>query len=252
MSLLEQEQFSSWLTTQCDMTFLSLPALTTELKHRPCITVQRSSDCAGLERLSFHTPSSRSLRTPNLRRFDGPISLVQDLIPGRPVSEVVIRVDRTLYDGLKPSQLMGSIAKSTVSIERLSIHSCPSALIDARTMERLLMSAGAKFGPSILHLEIGWAAYNEVRSPLSRFEDYSWTFISLIVLTREETFRSTSFNLEWMNNERGDGALRAPGGSTNRAKPPEHRQKRALGWPAGFTKGYGPSHLHPSVSNRTR
>ena len=121
------------------------------------------------------------------------------------------------------------------------------------------MSASAKFGPSILHLEIGWAAYDEVCSPLSCFEDYSWTFILLIVLTREETFRSTSFNLEWMNNERGDGALRAPvlgsgapGGSTNRAKPPEHRQKRALGWPAGFTKGYGPSHLHPSVSNGTR
>lgn len=167
MSVLEREQFSSWLTTQHDMAFLSLPTLTTELKHLPCIPVQRSSDCMRLGRLACHSPPSRSLGVPNLQKFDGPISLVQDLIPGRPVSEVVIHVNKTLYDGLKPSQLMGSIAKSTASVQRLSIHSCPSAVIDARTMERLLMSAGAKFGPSVLHLEIGWAPDDEVRSSLT-------------------------------------------------------------------------------------
>ena len=166
MSVPEQEHFSSWLTTQHDMTFLSLPALITELKHLPCVPAQRSSGRMRLRLLSLHTPPSRSLSTPNLQRFDGPISWVQDLIPGRPVSDVVIHVNKTLYDGLKPSQLMNSIAKSTASVERLSIHSCPSAVIDARTMERLLMSAGAKFGPSVLHLEIGWAPDDEVRGPL--------------------------------------------------------------------------------------
>jgi hypothetical protein len=166
MSVLEQEQFFGWLATQRDMAFLSLPVLTTDLNLLPCIPVQRSSNCSGPRRISFHTPPSRSLGVPNLRKFDGPISLVQEFIPSRPVSEVVIHVNKTLYDGLKPSQLMGFIAKSTASIERLSIYSCPSAIIDARTMERLLMSAGAKFGPSVQHLEVGWATDDEVRSSL--------------------------------------------------------------------------------------
>jgi hypothetical protein len=168
MSVLDQEHFSRWLTTQSDMTFLSLSALTTELKHPHCIPVHRPSvpDCVGLARFTFPASPPRSSSIPNLRKFNGPISLVQDLIPGRPVSEVVIHVNKTLYDGLRPSQLMSSIAKSTTPIERLSIHSSPSSVIDARTMERLLMSAGAKFGPSVLHLEIGWAADDEVRYPL--------------------------------------------------------------------------------------
>ena len=89
---------------------------------------------------------------------------MQDLVPGRPVSEVVIHVNKTLYDGLKPSQLMGSIAESTASIGRLSIRLSPSAVIDTRTMERLLMSAGAVFGPSVLHLEVNWATDDEVRT----------------------------------------------------------------------------------------
>ena len=172
MSALEHEHFSSWLTTQRDMTFLSLPVLTTELKNLPRIPVQRSSDCVGLARLSFHTPIPRSLSVPSLRKFDGPISLVQDFIPGRPVSEVVIRVNKTLYEGLKPSYLMGSVAKSAASIVRLSIRSCPSAVVDTRTMERLLMSAGAKFGSSVLHLEIGWAADDEVSISLLRVGEY--------------------------------------------------------------------------------
>ena len=164
MSVLEQEQFSSWLSTQRDMSFLSLPALTTEPTRLPCIPVQRPSepDCVGIGRSSFRTPPSRLLSVPNLQKFDGPISLAQRLIPGRPVSEVVIHVNKTLYDGLKPSQLMDSIAKSTALIERLSIRSSPSVVVDARTMERLLMSAGAKFGSSVLYLEIGWASDDEV------------------------------------------------------------------------------------------
>lgn len=168
MSVLEQERFFNWLAIQNDLIFLSLPALTTELKHPPCIPFRRPSEsgCMRLGRLSLPTSPSRSTSMPNLRKFDGPISLVLDFIPGRPVSEVVLHVDKTLYDGLRPSQLMGSIAKSTASIERLSICSSPSATIDARTMERLLMSAGAKFGPSVLHLEIGWATDDEVRGSL--------------------------------------------------------------------------------------
>lgn len=172
MSVPEQVHFSSWLTAQHDMTSLSLPALTTELRCSPCVPVRRPShpDSIDLGPLSFPTPPSHSLNVPDLRKFDGPLSLVQGLVPGRPVSEVVIRVNKTLYDGLKPSQLMGSIAKSTASIERLSIRSSPSTAIDARTMERLLMSAGAEFGSSVRHLEITWTTDDEVRTSLSLWE----------------------------------------------------------------------------------
>ncbi|KAF9650212.1 hypothetical protein BDM02DRAFT_3112452 [Thelephora ganbajun] len=181
MSVLEQAHFSSWLNTQHHMTSLSLFALTTELTHSPhgpCIPVQRSSnpDCIGLGRLSLPIPSSRSLSIPSLRKFDGPISLVHSLVPGQPVSEVVLHVNETLYDGLKPSRLMGSIAKSTASIERLSIRLSPSVKIDARTMERLLLSAGAEFGPSVLYLEVSWATddeslYRHMLSIIPRFSN---------------------------------------------------------------------------------
>jgi hypothetical protein len=172
MSVPEQVHFSSWLTTQHDLISLSLPALTTEFKVSPCIPVRRPSDSDRIDlgQLSFPTPPSRSLSIPNLRKFDGPVSLVEGLVPGRPVSEVVIHINKTLYDGLKPSQLMGSLAKSTAPIEKLSIRLCPSTVIDARTMERLLMSAGAEFGSSVLLLEIGWATDDEVRTPLSSLE----------------------------------------------------------------------------------
>ena len=172
MSIPQQAHFSNWLTTQHHLISLSLPSLTTELPLSPCVPVKCLSDPDRIDlgRFSFPTPPSRSLSTPNLRKFDGPISLVQALVPGRPVSEVVIHVNKTLYDGLKPSQLMRSIARSTASVERLSIRSSPSAVIDARTMERLLMSAGAEFGPSVLHLEISWAGDDQVRTPLSCLE----------------------------------------------------------------------------------
>ena len=166
MSVPEQVHFSSWLATQHDITSLSLPALITELTLSPCAPVRRPSDPdrVDLGSFSFPIPPLRSLTVPNLRKFDGPISLVQGLVPGRPVSEVIIHVTKTLYDGLKPSQVMSSIAKSTASIERLSIRSSPSAAIDTRTMERLLMSAGAEFGPSVRFLEIAWATDDEVRT----------------------------------------------------------------------------------------
>jgi len=158
MPVPEQAHFSRWLTTQHDMISLSLPALTELTPY-----VQPPSD----PDLSLPTLPTLSPSIPNLRKFDGPMSLLQSLVPGRPVSEVIIHVNKTLYDGLKPSQLMGSIAKSTASIEKLSIRSSPSAMIDTRTIERLLMSAGAEFGPSVLHLEISWVADDEVCTLLS-------------------------------------------------------------------------------------
>lgn len=168
MSVPEQARFSSWLTVQNGITSLSLPALTTKLTLSPCLPAQRPlyPDHGDLGWFSFPAPPSRWLSIPNLRKLEGPISLVQGLVPNRPVSEVVVHVNKTLYDGLKPSQLMGSIAKSTASIEKLSIRSSSSAMVDARTMERLLMSAGAEFGPSVLHLGISWATDDEVRVPL--------------------------------------------------------------------------------------
>ena len=175
MSVPEQIHFFKWIAAQHNMISLSLPALTTELAHSPYTPVQLSDP----GRFTFPTPSLRSLSVPNLQKFDGPIPWVQGLVPGRPVSEVVVHVNQTLYDGLKPSQLMGSVAKSTAPIERLSIRSNPSTVIDARTMERLLMSAGAEFGPSVLHLEISWAADDEVRTPLLYLEHLRYSTASI-------------------------------------------------------------------------
>ena len=166
MTVPEQVYFSSWLTTQYDITSLSLPALTADLAYSPCAPTEppSSPDRIDVGPSTFLTPPSHSLIIPNLQKIDGPISLVQGLVLGRPVSEVIVRVDKTLYDGLKPSKLMGSIAKSAVSITRLSIRSSPSVVVDVRTMERLLMSAGAELGSSVLHLEVTWTTHDEVRA----------------------------------------------------------------------------------------
>lgn len=203
MTVLDQEHFLNWLSTQPDIAFLSLPTLTTEIKQISCIPVQYPpvSGHTSLKRVHPTTSRLPSSSAPNLQKFDGPISLVQRLIPGRPVSEVTVHVDKTLYDGLKPSQLMDSIANSSAPIEKLSIRSSPSPVVDARTMERLLMSAGAKFGPSVLHLEIGWATedetlYQRMLSIIPRFSSLrTLNCVPVLPLSKATTFATVDQDL---------------------------------------------------------
>jgi len=175
MSESEQKMFSTWIASQGELVSLSLPSLTTEITITPVIRVSVAHDDGiNLGNLSFPTPPAQNLVLPKLTRFDGPACLVPSLVPGRPVTEVVLHVQRTLYDGLKPSAMMASLAKSLVPITRLSIASSPK--VDARTLERLLMSAGADIGSSVRTLEVDWMLdddilYKNLVSVISRFTD---------------------------------------------------------------------------------
>lgn len=161
MSEPEQKLFSTWIASQGELVSLSLPSLTTEITITPVIRASVVHDGGiNLGNLSFPTPPAQNLVLPKLTRFDGPACLVPSLVPGRPVTEVVLHVQKTLYDGLKPSAMMASLAKSLAPITRLSIAS--SSKVDARTLERLLMSAGADIGSSVRTLEVDWMLDDDV------------------------------------------------------------------------------------------
>jgi len=175
MSEPEQKLFSTWIASQGGLVSLSLPKLTTEITITPVVRASVVRDDAiNLGNLSFPTPPTQSLVVPKLTRFEGPACLVPTLVPGRPVAEVVLHVHKTLYDGLKPSAMMASLAKSLVPVTRLSIASSPK--VDARTLERLLMSAGADIGSSVRTLEVDWMLdddilYKNLVSVISRFTE---------------------------------------------------------------------------------
>jgi hypothetical protein len=158
MSDPEQQQFFAWLAIQTELTCISLPAL---IADSSIPSVARKSASVDLEAINFGEQSfppspNQDLIIPKIISFEGPPCFAASLVPGRPVSEVVLHVQRTLYDGFKPSALMASLAKSTVPITRLSIIPNTSVYLDARTLERVLMSAGASIGLSIQALEVDW------------------------------------------------------------------------------------------------
>jgi len=69
---------------------------------------------------------------------------------------------------------MASLANSSFPISLLSIVPSSSIKLDARTLERLLMSAGADIGPSVQTLELDWMSdddilYKILVAVLSRF-----------------------------------------------------------------------------------
>ncbi len=102
---------------------------------------------------------------PSLRRFDGPVSIAAALIPGRPVERVQLPIQHTLYDGLRPSALMSALATARDTLRTLIIKP-GSAKIDQRTLERVVMSAGAELGEFIETLQVHWVLDDEVRSLL--------------------------------------------------------------------------------------
>ena len=92
---------------------------------------------------------------PSLRRFDGPVSIAAALIPGRPVERVQLPIQHTLYDGLRPSALMSALATARDTLRTLVIKPV-STKIDQRTLERVVMSAGAELG-DFVETQIGRA-----------------------------------------------------------------------------------------------
>ena len=173
----------SWLGRHPSLHTLSLPQLvlpslppaplkpvdTSKLPSRPHTphtpdTPTHDSD------LSLHTTTSPFPATllPQLRHFDGPVSIAAALVPGRPLERVKIPVQCTLYDGLRPSALMSALATARSTLRTVTIQPS-SAKIDQRTIERVVMSAGAELGDFVETLEMHWVLDDEVSDRCSCF-----------------------------------------------------------------------------------
>ncbi|PCH34621.1 hypothetical protein WOLCODRAFT_27331 [Wolfiporia cocos MD-104 SS10] len=129
----------SWLEKQPDIATLSFPTL----------------------RLFSAAPSIPSHVLPRLAHFHGPAPMASVAIPGRPVKSAVLHVHNTLYDGLKPSALMTALTRSASVLTHLVVEASATA-VDARTLERVLMSAGAALGSQLEVLGVLWALPDEI------------------------------------------------------------------------------------------
>ncbi|KAH9840614.1 uncharacterized protein C8Q71DRAFT_415982 [Rhodofomes roseus] len=161
----------AWLAKQPELTSLSFPHLlqnTAEcnLPPPPVDTPHTDAD-ATLDTLPEDTlaqPGAGLLPShflPRLAHFHGPASLTAAIVPGRPVCSVKLHVHTTLYDGLKPSAIMGALTRSRTSMTRLVV-SVSLTQVDARTLERVFMSAGSALGSQLEVLAVEWALDDEV------------------------------------------------------------------------------------------
>ena len=75
---------------------------------------------------------------------------------------VQIPIQCTLYDGLRPSALMSALAAARETLRVLAIQPA-STKIDQRTIERVVMAAGAELGECVETLEVHWVLDDEVR-----------------------------------------------------------------------------------------
>ncbi|KAI0665494.1 hypothetical protein C8Q78DRAFT_1115205 [Trametes maxima] len=110
---------------------------------------------------------------PQLRRVHGPVAIAAALAPGRPLESAKLPIQYTLYDGLRPSAVMSALATARTTLKTLTIRPV-STKIDARTLERVVMSAGAELGDFIETLEVHWVMddeglYKLIVSVLGRF-----------------------------------------------------------------------------------
>ncbi|KAK7696434.1 hypothetical protein QCA50_001091 [Cerrena zonata] len=156
----EMTQLVSWLPTQPTLVSLSLPNLISHyspssITNSPTLIPPDTTDDTTASAIVPHT-------LPNLSTLHAPTSLVPFLAPGRPVQTLSLSIHTTLYDGLKPSAIMQSIAKSSGPIKHLTICASIKNKIDARTFERVLMSTGAELGSYLEQLDIEWILEDEV------------------------------------------------------------------------------------------
>ena len=165
--------FWAWLAKQPELASLSFPHLLQNASEcglpdpppRPAHDdVDDDDDTDTLHEDTF----AQSLRLPSnylprLAHFHGPASLAAAVVPGRPVVSVTLHVHTTLYDGLKPSAVMSALTRSRASVKRLGI-SVSLMQVDARTLERVFMSAGAELGSQLDTLAVEWVLDDEVRA----------------------------------------------------------------------------------------
>ncbi|KAI0698016.1 hypothetical protein BC835DRAFT_716518 [Cytidiella melzeri] len=160
----------AWLTGQTSLTSLCFPNLTLD---------ERTSDIlsgAG-NALSEHTSddpqapdyvqsllsfSFVSRLLPRLKRLHGPSSIVAALAPGRPLDSITMHIHSTIYNGLRPSALMSVISQVTNPVSHLAIITTSRNPVDARSLERVLMAAGAELGSSLKVVEVESTLEDEV------------------------------------------------------------------------------------------
>ncbi|CCM00305.1 uncharacterized protein FIBRA_02335 [Fibroporia radiculosa] len=159
MSVDDIHGLSIWLTKQPDIKSFSLPDLVMDQLIEE--TTPTSDSPALIDTTTRHQSLIPDDILPHLTCFDGPASLASLIVPRRPVESVVLHIHTTLYDGLKPSGIMQPLTRSTAGLKSLTIVPA-STQVDARTLERVLMSAGAVLGNQLESLEVHWLLEDEV------------------------------------------------------------------------------------------
>lgn len=158
-----------WLRSQPSLTSLSFPNLVLEESNLQLLSTtssQQESPSIGSEQDAISQSLFAPDVLPKLAELRGPSSLVAALVPGRPLTSIQLQIHSTIYDGLRPSAILAGIAKSSSPVTRLGFKASPQTRVDARTIERLLMSAGSELGAHVQTLEIECALEDEVRIPL--------------------------------------------------------------------------------------
>lgn len=159
----------SWLAKQPSIMSLSFPDLVVDqtlddyLNNAPN-DISKMSDTLASETDTpafFRPLPLPASLLPRLTYFNGPAPMAAAVVPGRPVATVTLHIHTTLYDGLKPSAIMSALTRSAASLTHLTIE-VTSTRVDARTVERVLMSTGAELGSQLEVLEVHWVLEEEV------------------------------------------------------------------------------------------
>lgn len=99
---------------------------------------------------------------PALRDASGPPTLLQALVPGRPVRVARVYLDSecTIHQGLKPAALAAALSRSTEKVGSFGVRAASE--VDGRTIERILGAVGLELGSSVRNIEVVCALPEEV------------------------------------------------------------------------------------------
>ncbi|OCH85183.1 hypothetical protein OBBRIDRAFT_740353 [Obba rivulosa] len=166
MSPGEFRDMMAWLPSQPAITHFALPRLVMNtIVVNTAETADKSANAKGSDvnldiepSSTFPTSSSRAL--PRLTYLEAPAAVSTILAPGRPLECIAVWIHNTLYDGLRPSALMSALTRSSVPLQKVIVKAA-SCKIDARTLERVLMAAGAELG-DLEVLEVHWVLEDEI------------------------------------------------------------------------------------------
>ena len=146
--------------------------------------------------LSIHIPKPQNVAQitpllPSLEHLTAPLSLVVQLVPGRPLKTVDAEITTSMYEGLRPIEIAKSLAaaenptlkdpvspakswktarearRAGLTMREKTIREfrmrC-TAKVDTRTMGRILNALGSEVGNILEALTIGWSGSENVRT----------------------------------------------------------------------------------------